>query len=207
MILLQLALDTPEALAVLPRVASWVDIVEVGTPLLKRFGLAALATVREIAPKATLLADSKTVDGGGAESKMLFDAGADLVTVLSCARPATIEAVAREARAREKAVMVDTLTEADPVVAATRAYPDAVRYVALHTGTDARLAGAATPADLFDAARRVQTQRKIALAGGIDRENIAMAVALRPAIIIVGRAITTAADPVAAAEWMRGSLS
>ena len=38
---LQLALDAAEHLAPLPVLASYFDIVEVGTPLLKRFGVAA----------------------------------------------------------------------------------------------------------------------------------------------------------------------
>ena len=49
--LLQLALDKPQHFAVLPMVSDLVDIVEVGTPVLKRFGLSAISTVRELTPE------------------------------------------------------------------------------------------------------------------------------------------------------------
>ena len=63
--LLQLALDKPEHFAVLAAVGDLVDIVEVGTPVLKRFGVSAIATARELADQVPVLADTKTVDGGG----------------------------------------------------------------------------------------------------------------------------------------------
>ena len=37
--LLQIALDKPEHLALLPQIRHIADIVEIGTPLLKRFGI------------------------------------------------------------------------------------------------------------------------------------------------------------------------
>jgi 3-hexulose-6-phosphate synthase len=205
--LLQLALDTPAALGVLPRVAPWVDIIEVGTPLLKRLGLSAIPTVREAAPGALVLADSKTVDGGAQESAMLFDAGADIVTVLSCAPEATFEVVGRAAVEGGKAALIDTLTEPDPAAVAGRPYPDGFEYLALHTSTDARLAGHRHSTDSFATAVALTRRLKLVLAGGIDRDTLEAAAALDPAVIVVGRAITTAADPEAVAEWMHGVLS
>ena len=91
--LLQLALDAPAHLAVVDDLRDVVDIVEIGTPLLKRFGLSAISTVREIAPNVPVLADTKTVDGGKFEAEMVFAAGATFMTVLSCAPEATHTAV------------------------------------------------------------------------------------------------------------------
>lgn len=48
--LLQIALDKPEHLSLLPRLSGLADIVEIGTPVLKRFGLSAVATAREFCP-------------------------------------------------------------------------------------------------------------------------------------------------------------
>jgi 3-hexulose-6-phosphate synthase len=204
---LQLALDFPAALGVLPRVHRWVDIVEVGTPLLKRFGLSVIATVKEAAPHALVLADSKTVDGGRAESAMLFDAGADIVTVLSCASAATFVAVGEEAEARGKSVLLDTVTESDPLRAAVLDYPVAFRYFALHTATDSRFAGDLHATDSFAVARKVQTSMSLVLAGGINADNFEQAAQLQPGVIVVGRAITAADDPGAVAEWMHGVLA
>jgi 3-hexulose-6-phosphate synthase len=203
---LQLALDFPSALGVLPAVAEWIDIVEVGTPLLKRFGLAVIPTVRELAPAASILADSKTVDGGAQESAMLFDAGADFITALSCASDATLATVSEQALLRGREVVLDTLTEADPLAVHARALPPGVTTVALHTGTDARLAGHARAGQSFSLVEAARGDRAIALAGGIGRDTFEAAVATRPDIIVVGRAITAAADAVDVAAWMKGVL-
>ncbi len=62
--LLQIAFDKPEHLALLPLVKPFADIVEIGTPVLKRFGVSAITTARELCPDVLVLADTKTVDGG-----------------------------------------------------------------------------------------------------------------------------------------------
>jgi 3-hexulose-6-phosphate synthase len=54
-----------------PRLAQYFDIIEVGTPVLKRFGLSAISTALELGGGKPVLADSKTVDGGGLEAEML----------------------------------------------------------------------------------------------------------------------------------------
>jgi 3-hexulose-6-phosphate synthase len=36
------------------------DIIEIGTPLLKRFGIGAIATARELCPDTPVLANTKT---------------------------------------------------------------------------------------------------------------------------------------------------
>ena len=62
--MLQLAIDRPQGLSVIRQVADLVDILEVGTPMLNRFGLAVISTVRELAPGVPILVDAKVVDGG-----------------------------------------------------------------------------------------------------------------------------------------------
>jgi 3-keto-L-gulonate-6-phosphate decarboxylase len=56
---LQLALDAAKHFALLPVLASYFDIVEVGTPLLKRFGVAAITTARDLSNGRPTLADTK----------------------------------------------------------------------------------------------------------------------------------------------------
>ena len=87
------------------------DIIEIGTPLLKRFGIGAIATARELCPDTPVLADTKTVDAGDLEAEMAFRAGAGLMTVLSSASRATHAAVGRVAARFGGLVVVDTITE------------------------------------------------------------------------------------------------
>ena len=80
--LLQVAIDKAESLGVIAQVRGIADIIEIGTPLLKRFGIGAIATARELCPDTPVLADTKTVDAGDLEAEMVLGAGARLMTVL-----------------------------------------------------------------------------------------------------------------------------
>jgi 3-hexulose-6-phosphate synthase len=111
---LQLALDAAEHFALLPVLASYFDIVEVGTPLLKRFGVAAITTARELTNGRPILADTKTVDGGGLEAELVFGAGAQWMTVLANAPPPTRHRAVEVALAHGCDVIFDTILDADP---------------------------------------------------------------------------------------------
>src|SRR5690349_14058031 len=67
---LQLALDgtLEQAVTVLDLVAPYVDIVELGTPLLYREGIRAAAHIHHLYPDMTLLADMKIMDAGEEEA-------------------------------------------------------------------------------------------------------------------------------------------
>lgn len=202
---IQLALDFPGALACVQAVRPWIDLVEVGTPLLKRFGLSIVPTVRELAPGLPVLADSKTIDGGAQECAMLADAGADLITVLACASSATFDAVDTAARRRGTQVVADTIASPDPRAALTRDYPASVTGVALHVSFDTRAAGDANTADLFTSDLPTHG-RDLVVAGGIDVDTLDGVLGLRPRVLVVGRAITAASDPAAAARAIREGI-
>ncbi len=141
--LLQVALDKPEHLSVLPRLRGIADIIEIGTPLLKRFGVGAIATARELCPGVPVLADTKTVDGGDLEAEMVFGAGARLMTVLSSCAGATHAAVDRVASRLGGLVVVDTITESGKpeILPANASFPPSFAYVGVHSPTDVRVAG------------------------------------------------------------------
>ena len=99
--------------------------------------------MREICPDVPVLADTKTVDGGALEANMVFGAGASFMTVLSCASRATHETVGKCAVAFGASVIVDTITESGKPILLPQdfALPEGFAYVAVHSPTDARLAG------------------------------------------------------------------
>jgi 3-hexulose-6-phosphate synthase len=207
-VLLQIALDKPEHLSLLPSMRAYADIIEVGTPLLKRFGVAAIATARELCPDVKVLADSKTVDGGRLEADMVFSAGAAFMTVLSCASSATLGGVDARARAFGAAVVVDTITEADKLnlLPEDADLPKTYAYVAVHSPTDMRLAGAAVGAP-FDAVTRLRERGlRVSLAGGMGPQVLEAVIAARPEIVVVGSAVTEAASPKEVAQWIRERL-
>src|SRR5207248_6037437 len=82
---LQLAIDTltpREAVALVERVHPSIDLIEAGTPFIKRFGLDVLDLFRQAAPNKLIVADLKAMDAGAYEASLAFDAGADMMTVL-----------------------------------------------------------------------------------------------------------------------------
>jgi 3-hexulose-6-phosphate synthase len=207
--LLQLALDRPEHFAVLTAVGDLVDIVEVGTPVLKRFGVSAIATARELTDQVPVLADTKTVDGGGLEAHLVFGAGAMMMTVLSVASPATHAVVGATAAEYGGCVVVDTITESGKpqLLPEDAAYPESYGYVAVHAPFDMREAG--TPITSHIAAVRDIHARglRVSLAGGIGPDTLDAVLAVEPEILVVGSAITEAPNPREVAQWIRERLT
>jgi 3-hexulose-6-phosphate synthase len=206
--LLQVAIDRPEHLGVLPLVRGVADIVEVGTPLLKRFGDGAIATARELCPDTPVLADTKTVDAGDLEAEMVFGAGARLMTVLSSTSRATHAAVDRVAARFGALVVVDTITEAGKpeLLPADAAFPQSFAYVGVHSPTDARLAGDRSSSHIEAVAKMHRRGYRVALAGGLGPQTLDAVLEVEPEIVIVGSAITGADDPKGVARWIRDRL-
>lgn len=206
--LLQIAFDKPEHLALMPQVREFADIIEIGTPVLKRFGISAISTARELCPDVMVLADTKTVDGGQLEADMVFGAGAAFMTVLSCASRATHETVGRRAAAFGATVIVDTITESGKpdLLEHGSDFPESFGYVAVHSPTDARLAGN-TSTSHIDAVKQMHERGfRVSLAGGIGPDTLDAVIGVAPEILVVGSAITESANPKEIAKWIRDRL-
>jgi 3-hexulose-6-phosphate synthase len=75
-------------------IAAGVDIVEMGTPLLKTQGVAnVVPAFRKRFPAAILLADMKTMDGGGGEARSVFAGGGNIVDFLALAGVDTAKSI------------------------------------------------------------------------------------------------------------------
>ena len=64
---LQMALDLDDmqkALQMASSTRDFVDIIEIGTPLIVRFGVDAVKMMKDSFPEASVLADIKIADGG-----------------------------------------------------------------------------------------------------------------------------------------------
>jgi 3-hexulose-6-phosphate synthase len=203
--LLQIAIDKPEHMGILPSLKGIADIVEIGTPVLKRFGLTGISTARELCPDVPVLADTKTVDGGLLEANMVFGVGATFMTVLSCASQATIDAVGKCAVTYGASVIIDTITESGK---ATLLSPDlrlseSIVYVAVHAPSDARLAGD-TSTGHIDAVSAMHARGfRVSLAGGIGPATLDSVIAVKPDILVVGSAITESENPKEIALWIK----
>jgi 3-keto-L-gulonate-6-phosphate decarboxylase len=74
--------------------AGGVTIVEMGTPLLKTQGVAnVVPAFRKRFPEAVLLADMKTMDGGGGEARGVYAGGSNIIDFLALAGADTAKAI------------------------------------------------------------------------------------------------------------------
>ena len=198
---LQLALDgdLASALEILSAAHPYIDIVEVGTPLVYREGMVAVRRIRALYPQLTLAADLKIMDAGEAEADIAFSAGADIVTAMAAAADATIAGALDSARAHGKRLMVDMM-QVDHTTARARELAEmGCDLLCLHTAHDQQ-ALLGSPFPQLAALREALPTTDLAIAGGVNLHALEQILPLKPQVIIVGSAITGADDPRASAK-------
>jgi len=204
---LQVAIDlltTEEALALAAKVAPYVDIIELGTPLIKNMGAAAITAMKNAHPDKLVFADMKTADAGELEADIAFKAGADLVTVMGAVGDATIIGAVKAAKAHGKGVVVDTIGYPDRVRRAQEVTKLGVEFVELHVGLDEQWAPGYSIQVLIDETARVGVP--VSVAGGVNLENVAAVVKAGATVVVAGAAIYGAEDPAAAAKALREAM-
>jgi 3-hexulose-6-phosphate synthase/6-phospho-3-hexuloisomerase len=202
---LQLALDFVDlhrALGVAREgVAGGAEWLEVGTPLLKAEGLDAVRKLRDEFPGATLVCDTKTMDAGRVEMEAASKAGADVATVLGVAPDATVRECIEAGRNYGIRVAVDLVNVADPAARAREAAEWGAALVGVHCPIDQQMEGKDPFTVLREVAEAVDIP--VSVAGGINSETAATAVASGASVVVVGGAITKAEDAREAAEQIR----
>lgn len=204
---LQVAIDlltTTEALALAAKVAPYVDIIELGTPLIKNMGAAVITAMKNAHPDKLVFADMKTADAGELEAEIAFKAGADLVTVMGAVGDATIIGAVKAAKAHGKGIVVDTIGYPDRVKRAQEVTKLGVEFVELHAGLDEQWTAGYSIQVLIDETARVGVP--VSVAGGVNLENVAAVVKAGAAVIVAGAAIYGATDPAAAAKALREAI-
>lgn len=204
---LQVAIDTlssDEAISLAESLAETVDLIEAGTPLVKRYGIGIVDRLRA-ASGLPVVADLKIVDGGPFECRLAIEAGASFVTVLATAADATVAGVVEVAHSAGVEVVSDLLGVCDLPQRIGRLEQLGVDYLGVHAGTDARLAGGTNLMGEIGLVT-ANSSMNLVVAGGLNGNSIPGVLGFHPAIVVVGSAITAADDPVAAARALRSLL-
>lgn len=202
---LQLALDLvdiPGAIEVVKQVEPFVDIVEIGTPIVINEGLHAVKALKEAFPDLSVLADLKIMDAGGYEVMKASEAGADIVTILAVAEDASIKGAVEEAKKQGKQILVDMIAVKNLAARAAQVDSFGVDYICVHTGYDLQAEGQNSFEDLRTI-KSVVKNAKVAVAGGIKLSTLPEVIAAGPDLIIVGGGITGQEDIKAAASEMQ----
>jgi 3-hexulose-6-phosphate synthase len=204
---LQVAMDvltTDDALALAGKVAPHVDIIELGTPLIKAAGLSAVTAVKEAHPDKTVFADLKTMDAGELEADIAFSAGADLVTVLGLAGDSTIVGAVAAAKKHGKGIVADLIGVPDKAARAKEVVALGVTFVEMHAGLDEQAEEGYTFGTLLDDGRAAGVP--FSVAGGVSASTIASVQDAGAQVAVAGSAIYSADDPAAAAAELRAAI-
>ena len=195
---LQIALDIP-SLERVKRIISELPesdriILEVGTPLLKKYGVNVIRDLRKVAKDMFIVADLKTLDVGKVEVDLAFEETADAVVVAGLATSETIDKFIDEAKRLGIYAVMDLMNVKDPVrkLQSLKQLPD---VAILHRAIDAEKTGK-TRWDLIKEIRENFKNKKllVAVAGGITPETAPEALTNGADVIIVGRYITQSKD-------------
>jgi len=198
-------LTTDDALALAGKVAAHVDIIELGTPLIKAAGLAAITAIKAAHPDKIVFADLKTMDAGELEADIAFSAGADLVTVLGVAGDSTIVGAVKAAEKHGKGVVVDLIGVADKAARAREVIALGAEFVEMHAGLDEQAEDGFT----FETLLTDGSTSGVAfsVAGGVNASSIAAVQASGATVAVAGSAIYSATDPGAAAAELRAAIA
>ena len=207
--MLQIALDSTDlatAVDIADRVASYVEVIEVGTILAFAEGMSAVRTMSERHPEHIIVCDKKTTDGGAILASMAFSAGADWITVSAAAHVATIAACKKVADEFGGEIQIEiygnwTLDDA-------KQWADmGITQAIYHRSRDAELAGVSwTQADLSKMRALSELGLELSITGGIVPEDIHLFEGIRAKTFIAGRALASESGQ-ATAEALRSEIN
>ena len=192
---IQIAIDTPDVGHMIDVISALPEddriILEAGTPLIKRYGIDIINAIKVNMPNTPIVADLKTLDTGALEVQIASEGGADAIVVSGLAPIATIDNVISEAENCGIYSIIDTLNIIDPLpmLARLEFMPNVVE---LHRAidieeTDHQWGG------IFDI-KELNNRTLIAVAGGVQVNNVNTAIRMGADICVVGRAITGSED-------------
>ena len=197
---IQLALDRftiQEAIEIAAKAEKAIEWIEVGTSLIKEFGVKSIYDIKNRFPDKTVVADIKTFDNAKYEFELCFRAGADIATVMGAAPPVTLRTCLDTAGQFDRQVMVDLLNTAAHQQKEIARLENII--VCQHISKDQQEEGGGGTWGRRAASRNQQ----LAVAGGISLENLAAVRALQPDVLIIGSAISKASDPLLAARKIK----
>jgi bifunctional enzyme Fae/Hps len=195
---LQIALDAPsienakKVIAELP--GSDRIIIEVGTPLIKRYGTRIISDIRQVARDKFVIADLKTLDVGKVEVDIAYEDTADAVVAAGLGPAETLDATVSEAKRMGIYSIIDMLN-VDDVLGKLKSIKDLPDIVILHRGIDMEN-GRTCGLERIKMIRQAFPNKKllIAVAGGIVPETAKEALEQGADILIVGRYVTQSRD-------------
>lgn len=198
---IQLALDRvsrEKCFRIIDETIASIDWIEIGTGVIKEYGMSIVRDVKERYPQTPLLVDMKTCDAGKHEAIQAFDAGSDMMTVMAFAADQTIIDTINKAQIYGKQIMIDLLG-----IQTRKRVEELVSMGAnlfcLHIGKDMQESKKVEFKELFQLIDGIEGI-KVAIAGGFNKETAKDIKGFPVDILIVGSAITESKNPMCASK-------
>lgn len=192
---LQVAIDRvtiEEALKLVNEFDGLADIIEIGTSLIKDYGLLILSKINLNKNKSLILGDIKTIDEGAYEFEMGYKCGFDILTVMGNSSLETIEKCYEVSKKYRKGIMIDLLECSEDKIRKISNFKDAIYCI--HTSTDKKNQGSFIN-ELEKFNKEFPNIKHIAVSGGVKLENIEIFKNYNIDIVVVGSAITSKENP------------
>ena len=175
-------------------VEAGVDWLEAGTPLILAEGTRGVRALRERFPDHPIVADVKIMDGGYLETKLMAEAGANLVVVMGRAHEATIRRVVDAGRKYGVKVMGDNLAASDRVACARWMEGLGVDFIVHHIGYDERrmIKGLSPMDELDDVVRAVSVP--VQAVGGLTIRQAIECPSRGAPLVVLGAPLVIAPD-------------
>ncbi|SFA84459.1 3-hexulose-6-phosphate synthase [Lentibacillus halodurans] len=203
--MIQVALDRinkEECFNVVSEIYPYIDYIEIGTGVIKEYGMSVIKEMKERYSGTKLLADMKTCDAGRHETLQAFEAGADLTTVMGFSADQTITDSIQVANEHNKQIVVDLIgITSKHRISKLRDF--GVDAVSMHIGKDIQGEASLDYLSNYQAAIEDFT---VFVAGGIDSERVQHFSKLNPDVYIVGSFITGSSNPKESARIMREAV-
>ena len=165
--------------------ANW---LEAGTPLIKSCGLDAVRMLKKEFPQHPVVADMKVLDAGRTEVEIAAKSGADIVVVMAHASDSTIQEAIEASRNYGAKILVDFMEDAcniERIKTIAGFHPD---FIGVHIPIDQQMTGNIS----FDFLKKISkiVSVPLAIAGGLNSENVTDAIKAGASILIIGGAVT-----------------
>lgn len=165
---LQVAIDRvnlEEAVNLSKRLDGQVDLIEMGTSLVKDYGIEGIKQIRNALSESDLLIDLKTIDEGAYEFKQGFTFGGDVLTVMGASSIETIRACYKVSREYQKTMMIDLLEVNEEKIKELEEFEEAV--FCLHHSID-KVNDWHVLETISTFQKSFPKLKRLAIAGGID---------------------------------------
>lgn len=208
---LQVALDTtdiPAALRPLNQAISQIDVIECGTILIIAEGLRAVREVRALYPDKTILADIRIAEAGTLLAENCFKAGASWVSVVAGASLTTVAQVVKVANQYGGEVQIE-LGESYDADKAREWRRLGAKHVIVKRSRDREAAGDLSwkPDDVQRIHELSAMGFTVTVTGGVTVADLDTFKGAPVGVVIAGRAIVKADDPLEAATALQTKMA